>query len=107
MTDDLIERLPSRQEVGAAIVAAIRLTPDCDPSEFVACVLESVSLDDGDELDEASLPTLTAPAVLSLNHRLNIAVGYFGADENERHLAYEQACERIECFVAASLANKE
>ena len=100
MEEDLAYQLAA-YAVGAAIVAAIRLTPGCDPSDFVARVLKSVSYDIDEEVDEMKLPPLTAPAVLSLNHRLHIAVGHLGADGNDRHSACDEVCEIIEGVVLA------
>ena len=93
--------------VGAAIVAAIRLNPDCDQSDIVSRVLKNVSGHYDFEVDEDTLPPLTGPAVYSLNHRLNIAVGYLGFDENEHHSAHDEVNEIIENYVLENIANQQ
>lgn len=91
------------EAVGAAVVSAIRLNPGCEPSEFVTDVLNSLNCCDDLEADAADLPTLTAPAIRSLNHALFIAVGYLGADEGAQHSAVENVKEIIETVVIDSL----
>lgn len=101
MEEDIAYQLAA-VAVGASIVAAIRLSPGCEPAEFVARVLDAVTWEDGSIVDETKLPILTAPAISSLNHRLNIAVGYLGIDEGERNLAVNNARQIIEFYVLDS-----
>jgi hypothetical protein len=98
MEEDIAYQLAA-YAVGAAVVAAIRITPGCNPSDFVARVLNNVCGDCDFDVEEADLPPLTAPAIHSLNHSLNIAVGYLGVNEDETHLAHDEARQIIEEYI--------